>query len=58
MRLRWKLNLFASGFCALGSLFGALAGMPLLMIGDLVLAYLLWTMASRGIETDLETKGE
>lgn len=58
MRLRWKLNLFASGFCSLGAILGAVLNVPVMAAIDLMFAVICWQVAVMGIDKDLSEKGE
>lgn len=56
MRLRYKLNLVGCGFCACGALIGAMAHAPSILLINLVLSYLNWTVALAGETKDNEVK--
>lgn len=54
MRLRFKLNLWISGFCGMGAVIGALCNAPAVLATSLFLSWLNWTVAIAGEVKDKE----
>jgi len=58
MRLRWKINFFVSGWCAMGAVVSALANAPYVLALSVFFAAACWYIADNGIQIDLQNKGE